>query len=124
MANLKDIWGAGGELDSAGARPGGEKRPLRDFQPPDYDPRQRRRTDEGFAQQQVQALPGVSCGRGAPLAADLCCRVAVRARVCRDAHRYLADPCRARNPGASMQPTRGDCLGVCMGKQFICAACC
>eukprot|EP00802_Teleaulax_amphioxeia_P005253 Tamp_05257.p1 GENE.Tamp_05257~~Tamp_05257.p1 ORF type:complete len:538 (-),score=100.26 Tamp_05257:1413-2891(-) len=53
MANVKDIWGAGGEqLDAAGARLGGEKRPLRDFQPPDYDPRQRRRTDEGFAQQQ------------------------------------------------------------------------
>jgi len=59
MANVKDIWGAGGEqLDAAGARLGGEKRPLRDFQPPDYDPRQRRRTDEGFAQQQVRTALG------------------------------------------------------------------
>ena len=54
MANLKEIWGAGADLDGTGARIGGEKRPFRDFQPPDYDPRQRRRTDEaGFAPQQV-----------------------------------------------------------------------
>ena len=55
MANLKDIWSGGGDVDAAGARLGGEKRPLRDFQPPDYDPRQRRRTDDAFAQQQVHS---------------------------------------------------------------------
>jgi hypothetical protein len=55
MAGMKDIWSAGNDIDASGARIGGEKRPFRDFQPPDYDPRQRRRTDEtGYAQQQVQ----------------------------------------------------------------------
>lgn len=51
--NLKEIWGTGNDLDAAGARMGGEKRTFREFQPPDYDPRQRRRTDDvGFSQQQ------------------------------------------------------------------------
>jgi hypothetical protein len=54
MSSTKELWGAGGELDAAGARVGGEKRQYRDFQPPDYDPRQRRRTDDSaFATQQV-----------------------------------------------------------------------
>jgi hypothetical protein len=53
--NLKEIWGTGNDLDAAGARMGGEKRTFREFQPPDYDPRQRRRTDDvGFSQQQVR----------------------------------------------------------------------
>jgi hypothetical protein len=48
MSNMKEVWGAGGELDP-GSRVGGEKRQFRDYQPPDYDARQRRRTDESFA---------------------------------------------------------------------------
>lgn len=54
MSNMKEIWG-GSDLDAAGARVGGEKRPYHDHQPPEYDPRQRRRTDDmGFAPQQVR----------------------------------------------------------------------
>ena len=54
MSSAKELWGAGGELDAAGARIGGEKRQFRDFQPPDYDPRQRRRTDDSaYTTQQV-----------------------------------------------------------------------
>ena len=63
MANLKDIWTAGNDSDAA-ARIGGEKRPFRDYLPPsDYDPRQRRRTEEpGFAAPKVRAsLQAVSC---------------------------------------------------------------
>ena len=54
MANMKEMWD---DMESAGARIGGEKRQFRDFQPPDYDPRQRRRTDDaGFPQQQVHPV--------------------------------------------------------------------
>ena len=54
MANMKEMWD---DMESAGTRIGGEKRQFRDFQPPDYDPRQRRRTDDaGFPQQQVHPL--------------------------------------------------------------------
>jgi hypothetical protein len=74
---MKELWN---DMETAGARIGGEKRQFRDFQPAaavgsDYDPRQRRRTDDAsFALQQVS--------RGVDAAAESMLQCSNGAGVC------------------------------------------
>ena len=82
MSNMKDVWETGGELDPA-SRVGGEKRQFRDYQPPDYDPRQRRRTDDSFAiaTQQVRCARHLHHYISVVLIAP-CLQACTRARAC------------------------------------------